>query len=258
MKLITGSTAMKYWFGDEFTRQPKDLDYFTDVECKSGDKKIEYLYNPIICSLYLDSEEYIVPEHLLTVKASHLFWDNGFDKHMWDIQFLLKKGYKINISLFYKLYEFWESYLPKKRRSKLDMTANDFFDNAVKFPIYHDDIHDMLIQHPYFNNQPKPIYTKILKDGADVDVSEEKFNLLSYDEKYNLALEEIMVMALERWPNINYRIAYKKMLDKFIMSHAPLWEALFIIENYIQFVKPPFNYQEFLKTKIKEYGLQEA
>ena len=51
-----------------------------------------------------------------------------------------------------------------------------------------------------------------------------------------------MVMAFERYRSMGYKHAYTRMLKKFILNHAPVWEALFIIENYIILHKPKFNY----------------
>ena len=99
---------------------------------------------------------------------------------------------------------------------------------------------------------PTPIYTKILKDGAEVDVSEEKFNKLTFEEKCDLVREEVMVMAYERYKNVNYMSAYSKMLKKFIINHSPLWEGLFIIENFIILHKPLFNYFKTISDKINK------
>jgi aspartyl/asparaginyl-tRNA synthetase len=129
------------------------------------------------------------------------------------------------------------------------MSANDFFTNAIKYPIKHDDLHEMLIKHSHFKGQLTPTYCKILKDDSEVDVSEDKFNMLSFEEKLNLVQEEVMVMAMERSFHPDYRINYNIMLKKFILNHAPLWEAIFIIFNYPKLIKPFFNYKQFLNNE---------
>ncbi len=232
--LLIGSQAIKYHYPD-FSRNPKDSDYAVPEKIK-GSKQIEYLYNPII-----GSENGIAsPNTLYTLKISHVIgWDIQWEKHMFDIQFLNKKGCKIDKVLFQKLYNFWNLNNSVNRRSDLEMTSENFFNNALKTP--HDYYHTIL--------NSSPIYTKILKEGAEVDVCENKFNMLSFEDKYNLVREEVMVMAYERYKELGYKRAYSKMLKKFIINHAPLWEAVFIIENFIILHTAQFNY---FKT-IDEY-----
>jgi hypothetical protein len=236
--ILIGSAAIKHWF-PEFPREPKDLDYIGQGEViRNSDITIEVLRNPVF-----DGYPYSImkPDDLYTLKISHMFWDINWEKHMFDVQFLRKKGCQVNKELFYKLYEHWNTYHPKNKRSDLKMSADDFFDNAVKCDYYHDDLHTIL--------NPTPTYTKVLI--GEVEVGEEKFNSLSHEEKCALVTEEVMVMAWERYHQMDYRHAYSRMLKKFIISHAPLWEAVFIIENYIELHKPKFNY-----FKTIEDGLQ--
>ncbi len=234
---IIGSVAIRHHFPD-FPREPKDLDYAVDKP-KSNPKGIEYLLNPIIAN----RGEYLSPDLLLTLKASHLFWDINWEKHMFDVQFLLKKGCIIDEVVFYELYEYWNVYHSKNKRSDLKMTAEDFFDNALNTGYAHDDIHLLL--------NPIPVYTKILKDGCEVEVCEQKFQALSFEDKCNLVYEEVENMGWERYPKLHYKVAYDKMLKKFIISHAPLWEALFIIENYILLHKTRHNYRKIINDGLK-------
>jgi len=243
--LLIGSKAIKHWYPD-FTREPKDTDYIvSEPRLFQKEPGIEYLENPIIFNLYKDTERVVIePDDLLTLKASHLCWNINWEKHMFDAQFLLKKGHKINVELFLELYEYWNVYHLKNKRSDLKMTKDEFFSNAInKDVVEHDEIHKIL--------NPIPAYTKILKDGAEVEVDEEKYKLLSHQDKINVTQEEIFVMAYERFKKMDYRVAYSIMLKKFIISHTPLFTLPFIIENYIELHKPNFNF-----IKQIENGLQ--
>lgn len=236
--ILIGSTAIKHHFPD-FPREPKDLDYAVPTT-KSNIKGIEYLYNPVIGGLFGIAS----PDMLYTLKVSHLIgWDINWDKHTFDAQFLKSKGAKLDLDLFNKLYQFWNSYHNENRRSDLDMTADEFFDNVVKCEYDHDYLHTLLNPHPTFNY--------VLKDGAEVDVCEGKFNNLSFEQKCDLVIEEVMVMAYERYYKSGWMHAYTKMLKKFILSHAPIWEALFIIENYKSLHKPTFNYFKTIENGLK-------
>jgi hypothetical protein len=241
--ILIGSHAIKHYFPD-FPREPKDKDYII-YEYQyfnfTSTREMEYLKNKVISDLYLNTKKDIIDiNHLYTLKISHLFWDINWSKHMFDVQFLKKKGCTLDKNLFFELYYFWNNYHIKNKRSDLKMSAEDFFDNSIKCEYEHDYLHTIL--------NPIPIYTKILK--GEVDVCENKFNNLSYEDKLNLVIEEVAVMSYERYRHLDYRIAYSKMLKKFIINHAPLWEALFIIDNYIALHKINFNH-----FKKIEYGL---
>lgn len=230
-EILIGSKAIKHWFPD-FPREPNDTDILISEDIKFNKVlKVEYLYNP--CFNNYESDV-LLPNDLYTLKISHLFWNINWEKHMFDVQFLKEKGCVLDRGLFNRLYEYWNKYHGKNKRSDLKMTAEDFFDNALDTEHEHDFVHTIL--------NPIPTYTKILKDGAEVEVDEEKFNNLSFEDKCSLAQEEVMVMAWERYPEMDYRVAYGRMLKKFIISHAPIWEAIFIIENYKRLHKPQFNY----------------
>jgi len=260
--MIIGSVALLYHFPD-FPRQPKDLDFVIYKDeiippishLNPDNLRIEYLINPIFLDYCFEKHVYVYcnPDILYTLKISHSLWDleNGsWDKHMWDIQWLKEKGCKFIPELFYKLYEYWKTIHGENKRSNLEMSAEDFFDNAVTFPAEHDYLHELLVTHPYFKGE-QPTYKKILKDGEEVEVSEEKFNLLTEIEKFNLVTEEVMVMALERYGDMYYKKAFGRMLKKFILNHAPLWEAVWIIQHHKELLSDiPFDYITYLKTKI--------
>lgn len=266
--MIIGSNAIRYWF-PEFPRDPKDVDIVEDnnsslnkefIIKRFPNKKVEFLLNPIlfqyrrshnlVCNVYT----YLEPNEIYTLKMSHIFWDlenKSWSKHMWDIQWLKDKGCKLIPELFKQLYEYWNTIHGVNKRSNLEMSGEDFFNNAVRFPVEHDHLHELLIKHEYFEGQELPTYNMVLKDGADVDVSEEKWLSLNHKQKYNLVFEEICCMSLERNFHKDWRISYHRMLDKFIRNHAPLWEATWIVENYKECLKPAFNYKEFLNKQIK-------
>ena len=252
--ILIGSSAIKHWYPD-FKREPKDIDYAIGVDKNRSKlphiKGEEFLINPILDKLYKPHNgivEICSPEHLTTLKASHLCWDINWEKHMFDLQFLLSKGNEIEEELFWELYDYWNVYHNKNKRSDLKMTKDEFFSNAINYDVAeHDDLHLLI--------NPIPTYTKILKDGCDVELDEEKYNLLSHEEKLDLIREEVYVMAYERWKNIDYRSAYLKMLKKFILSHAPKFTLLFILKNYIELqnTKSIINYKKQINDEINQY-----
>ena len=250
---IIGSTAVKYFFPD-FPPTPKDVDYIvSDKKMWTNSPGIEYLENDELWwnqekySVSDGKNNYLLPDILYTLKISHIFWDINWDKHTWDIVWLQKKVCKLDRDLFYKLYYYWEITHGKNKRSNLKMSAEDFFDNALKSEYSHDWLHTIL--------QEIPTYTKVLFDDAEVEVSEEKFNSLSFVEKCNLVVEEIMVMAFERYKELGWQKAYHKMFKKFLISHAPIWEALFILENFVYLHKARVDFIKIIEEGIKNSKL---
>jgi len=240
--ILIGSKAIKHWY-PEFTREGKDVDYAVkSLDNLKSTRHYEYLLIPYIDE-YMDGT-IATPDVLYTLKISHMFWDINWNKHLYDIQWLKEKNCKIIIDLFFKLYAYWNRFHTNNTRSDLKMNSTSFFNNALKCDYSHDWLHT-LIKNP-------PTFTKILCDGAEVEVCEDKFNSLSFEEKLDLVQEEIYIMAWERMPSKNYRFSYEIMMKKFIISHAPLWEALFILDNYKYLYKPKINFNKIIENGIKE------
>ena len=254
--MIIGSTAMKYHW-PQINKDPKDLDIIKDTPYKANGQRVEILENPILIEYYEGNcPEYIGKDELYTLKISHPLWslDNGsWEKHVFHIQQMKEFGCKLIEPLFYKLFEYWEKVHGKRKTSNLEMSSEDFFNNALPKEYEHDYLHEVLIQHPHFQGQERPSYAKVLKDGAEVDVCQQKFNTLNWQEKFNLAFEEVAVMSFEpgRYPSSMYwKKKYHLMLKKFIISHAPIWEAVWILQNHKELSTPPFNPHLFLNQKL--------
>jgi hypothetical protein len=245
--ILIGSSAIKHLFPD-FNREPKDIDYIVNIDSKlKSENGIEYLQNPIIYNKYKPFTNTVISkDDLVTLKASHLFWNINWQKHMFDLQFLLNKGCKIDSILFNNLYDYWQTFHGKNKRSDLKMTKEDFFTNKINYDTaQHDDLHLII--------NPTPIYSTILEDGKEVELSEEKYNQLTHEQKIELIREEVMVMAYERFKDLDYKIAYSRMLKKFIISHAPKFTMIFILENYIELHKPKFNYIKKIEDGINKH-----
>lgn len=242
---LIGSRAMKYWF-PEFPRKPFDWDYLIkDGESapEKGGDIVECYQIPALQKRVGFNMEHLTPDLLYTLKMSHVSgWNIKWDKNLYDLVYLQNKGAILDKELFFELREWWDIVHGDNKRSDLNMSAEDFFDNAVNCPHNHDYLHTLLREYPTFN--------KVLKDGAEVDVCEEKFNNLSHEEKCDLVKEEVMIMAYERLNGRDYKTAYTWMLKKFILNHAPIWETIFILQNYVELHKPQFNYVALLNNKL--------
>lgn len=243
-EVIIGSTALKHWFPNDNVREPKDLDIVTDNIPEKRVAGVEYLENPVL--LKYQNSGYITPINLLTLKISHMFWDLNWKKHMWDIQFLLERGVKYDKNMLNELIEYWEENNPKVRRSNLKLKAEDFFTNAInKDEGEHDYLHTLI--------NPVPMYTRLLKDGAEVELDENKWNNLTFEEKCDVVFEETAVMGYERYKNMYYKKGFEIQLNDNIIKHFPKYIAIFAILNYKTLITPKFN---FIKTI--EDGLQKT
>ncbi len=240
--LLIGSNAIKINYPD-FPREPKDVDYVVKDSSKFAKiKDTEFLENPIL--LEIQEGHIIDMDILLSLKISHMFWDNMWEKHLFDIQFLLKKGHKYDLNLINKFRAHWNEVLPKVRRSQLAMNKEDFFNNAVNED---SDEHDYL--HTLINEIP--MYTLLLKEGSEVELDEDNWHRMSFEQKCEVVREETYVMAWERYKDVDYRVAFKRQLKQNIIKHFPSYIALFAIENYIKLERPAINYKNVINSKLE-------
>lgn len=235
-QILIGSRALKKWYPD-LNREPKDTDFAVN-QVKSNKDGVEYLYNPV----FNFDHDVATPTELMTLKLSHLFWDTNWDKHMWDYQFLKEKGVSVDKELYKKFRNFFEDYLPKVKRSKLELSKDEFFTNAVNDSVsQHDDLHAVIAEVPAF--------TKILKENCEVNVCEDKFNALSLSEKFDVVIEETIVMAYERYSGRQpFYVGYSKQLKANIRKHFPEFIAIFAIDNFKELITiKNNNIQELFK-----------
>lgn len=222
MELIIGSTAIKHYF-PEFKRVPKDIDVAVlSARKREGEK--EFLVNPVI--LKYQSEGFLSPTLMLSLKMSHMFYEFNWEKHMFDIQFLLGKGFKYDEKLIQELRALWEDILPKVRRSNLKSQKEDFFTNSInQDPHQHDFLHTLI--------NPIPMYTLLLKKGCEVELDRGNWDRMSFEDREKVVREETTVMAAERYKTLPSKQAYIKQLKSCIMKHFPEYISLWAIENYI-------------------------
>jgi hypothetical protein len=95
------------------------------------------------------------------------------------------------------------------------------------------------------------MYTLLLKDDAEVELDENKWYNLSYEDKTKVVYEETAVMAWERYKNNHWREAYKLQLKDNIIKHFPPYIAMFAIENYRNLETAKVNYREIINKNYK-------
>lgn len=237
--LLIGSTAMK--LRGVGNRSPKDRDVFSDDPEAQGDVFWHQSF-----SSWLGSgagTRVATLDELYTIKVSHAQWDlpNGtWNKHVYDIVQLKRAGAVLDLDLHKLLYKVWEETHGVKIMD-LDQDKRAFFDDAVRRTFDHDSLHESVAYGEH------PIYTEVLKDGAEVDIDMKKMKALSLERFVDLIKEEIFVTALERIvvPR-NYKAspgaAYWWAFRRTATSLTKGWTARTIMDNAELFLTPGSDY----------------
>jgi hypothetical protein len=252
MKTIIGSTALKHHFS-EF-RTPKDLDLFvTDGEFSSTIENND-IKETIPAPDWWGHKEYATPQEILNLKASHIFWTvRSRKKHIFDIEFLLNKGFKIDEEMFYKLYDHWAKLYGKRSQSDQDKNQEDFFDDYLTREVHHDQVHLWI--------NPTPVYKKILVGDGSVNICESKFSKLTNEEQLDVVREEVYVLSFEREKNgktTSPGLIYRTNLIYFIGHLAPTWLALFAMSNFLTLNKPKIEYRNIINTQLELWKQKKA
>jgi hypothetical protein len=179
--LIFGSCAVKFWFPD--FRIPNDLDIISpnDYWISAFDYLIEHN----------EHNQYVDPNFLFTIKVSHAAWDIHWDKTVKDICWLKNKGCQLDKYFYNLLIEDWAK-LHGKKKTKFNVSDEEFFTSKIVRKFDHDFLHSKLAFYD------KPLHEKIRRTDT-LYCDETLFNELSFNDQIKCALEEIHVIATERW-----------------------------------------------------------
>ncbi len=234
--IIIGSVAAKFWFSDY--REPvNDVDILY-----VGNPTIPRSYHGLRIELQTHSSaEYILgrhehglymnPDELYTLKISHAHWNIKHTKTLHDIRFLQLKGCQLDMPMYNSLVETWEEVHGSKKQVNLNKTMDEFFSDNVKRKYPHEYLHELT----KYND--KPMHEYIRKDLGKVLCCENLFNALALEQKYECALEEMQVTAIERF-NLTSSMPSSKLRSSVIEAHRLLctsmtkgWFARFLIMN---------------------------
>lgn len=244
MTLIFGSTALKHWFPD-FKREPKDLDIMSGVPMMTKEVQHYWYHAFNYIAIANRDPKYVEPNYLYTIKVSHAAWDIFWDKTMHDIMFMKSKGCKLDKALYYLLYAEWEV-VHRQKRINLNVKNEEFFTKTVTRKFGHDWLHNYLA----FGSEP--MHNQIRPDPSKAYCSEKLWTQLSPEDKLKTAMEEIYVIATERYVvplKMPPRIAKIKATKNLITSMTKGWFNLFLIENFDEIIK--FDNTHFV-NKLKD------
>ena len=160
--------------------------------------------------------------------------------------FLKNKGCKLDEELYQMLLKDWAEVHGNKKHIRFNMKKDRFFNKNVERKYNHDWLHEFLAF------RDKAWHNYIRPDSESAYCSERLWNGLTLDEKIECALEEIYVIATERFvlpDGIPPKIAKQKALKKLITGMSKGWFNLFLIENFERLIK--FNDENWI-NKLKE------
>ena len=197
-------------------------------------KKIELHAIPPLWD-YLKSNS-IDGNMLFTLKASHVFWsEHWFEKTLNDLFLLKERGCFLNRALFQNLYVFWENKFGPIKYPNFKLSTEEFFQDYVIRKVSHDELHNSVkkFEWPAYKYAQKPNQTT-------VEIHENIFLLLKPEIQKRIVIEEAQVLGIERLlltnKTQNIHIAYLEGLKLLIKRLAPLWLAVYIIENIYEFL----------------------
>lgn len=183
-----------------------------------------------------DRTEFVVAslDILYALKISHRYRKDSphFKKTLDDILLMRKLGAKIRPEheewLKWRERETYTNALPK-----LNQSRKDFFDNSASiYTLNHDCIHEAV------KHLKRPAYEYYKPDAAEVMTSKEMFFACSEEVRLYGAIEEVMVLSLERsihpFPNVDRKWAFDMAHMKLATSISSGWFREFVWESYYQ------------------------
>lgn len=249
--MIIGSMALQYH--DIEFRTPMDLDVFIRERDKAESLPhcdVQYVPDSVY-NLLEGKDGHATPDAVYTIKLSHLPWDmhnvdgvHGMDgiwlKHYRDVQYLKRIGCKLLEPLYRALIEHWTQKNGDKPFLSLEQDKEAFFTDYVTYKYEHDYLHTLL-SYP-----EEPIYLKCVRDGKEIDIDENKWYLLSFEDQVEFFRQEIGVIAVERWvvhKHIPLVTAWTLAVKKTITTLTKGYMSEFIVRNIEHFIKP--NREQF-------------
>jgi hypothetical protein len=163
---------------------------------------------------------------------------------MFDIHFFQKKGCELDEELFGVLHKQW-AIIHGPKRAKLSEQNEMFFKKTVERKYVHDSLHEAM---KFYD---EPMFQKIKIDKSKAAVSRKMFEELSHEDQLKCALEEIYVVALERFlipadfkmhPKAARQEALRLLITSMTKGFFPRfmvtnWNELFVANNDNSFVE---------------------
>jgi hypothetical protein len=201
---------------------------------------------------------FVPPQSILyMIKRSHANFNVNFDKTIQDLRAMMKQWslYGLQHMMYHNSFyiarhkEAKERFGKIQERIKLNKPNDDFFMGGMNLRTYvHDDLHKAVAFH-----DGVPMFEKCKSDLNNAFIDKELFQQLSHDDQVHMAMEESMVIALEReyipnrdkFSDLTERAKtnmYRKGMIKEIRDLCKGWFQDFMIDNILDIEKPKWDY----------------
>ena len=170
---------------------------------------------------------------LAIMKRSHLWRTVGFEKHIIHYQKWMLDAVTFNedaLDLIARRSQLHRLMFGDPRPS-LNMSVDEFFNDAVVKKYDHDRIHELVA----FGD--RPLYESLQRDSSRAWCEKDLWDDLPYELKLKCVAEETMVIAIERfmvpsgWKH-SAKSAYNKALTKVCTNLTSGWFRDFAIDNH--------------------------
>lgn len=225
---------------DILVREPYSKQDVQEFRGRFG-KRTELHYIPDLWRA-LENKKLDPRDIAFTLKASHVSFDSVHKaKTFYDLFWMSRAGCKIIEQLFHELHDFWCNKFTEPWRADFIAESEEFFDDAVSREHVHDDLHKRVA---YYD---QPAFKFLQEPGqTTVWVCPIKFYQTTEHIRQRVVIEEAQTLALERHilPGASKRtvkalpprLAYMRMIEALVDRLAPLWMAIYIIENLHYFL----------------------
>lgn len=241
--VLIGSKALSYYIPEtkvndiDFLYPDKSFkpkDFNKKVECH-WDEEMSLIVERAI-DLDIKVEGYLIAglDDLYTLKISHMPFNKlKWERHLGQIWLMKNIGASIDRQLHSHLWGIWERRFSSKRHINFNKDVKSFFNIGPNHYEEHEKIHQKVM----FYNQP--LHYEIRKDKEKALCSEELFLGLNQEDRIKLAVEEVLVISIER------RISIYNSFKKIVMGMCKGWFNVFLLEYG----------NEILNLAVKHYGL---
>lgn len=208
---------------------------------------------------------------LYQIKRAHVNFDVHFMKTLMDLRAMMKQWDMYGNENLNSKSEFYlarhreakERFGKRQERIKLNKPLNEFFKGGSNLRTYmHDDLHQAVA---YYD---KPLFMRCQPDPNKAWIDKNLFFSMTKEDQIKMAMEESMVIALEREyiPNRDnlrnmsksQRIGlYRKGMIKEIKDLSKGWFQDFMIDHILELEDPQWNFVEKFENALSNGELRE-
>jgi hypothetical protein len=230
--IFIGSKALSFYSPSV---RVNDIDILTEDKPKNvrsktpGQLHIEYHWDPTFIPVIEEAQrldnyidEYLVPSlnHLFTIKLSHIPFNKlKWRRHLEQVWLMRDMRAQVDLSLYKELWKLWEIKFSSKKHINLDKNLDEFFNLGPNHMESHEALHQLVAYYT------EPLHTQVRLDKDKALCNEGLFNALSGEDKIRLAVEEVLVISLERKVGIkqSYSALVMGMTKGFFNRFLIIW-----------------------------------